>query len=1154
MALLNDPAKNFINALSAFWNTFFVDAQQLRTYFDGAQINLGQLYLDLLQTVLGTSLEHMPLYSRHYFKYLEIRESQVFYAEGETPALDQYVYAAPGLTIAGATTLTNKVLTPTATLLARRDYVVSDGAVRFNRNIFDVDGQGGSEPNFPVRYVDEVFPATFTDPGGFDWATNGAKVGDYFRLKILGGGDPTYTRIIGVDGATLYLADKQPDFVQDFSNKTFKVSVVREPYNNPLQGVLTPAKPNVVFRMSSATTNGVTVAGTKDVDLTGEPFWRGAWTPLTSYAAGDVVEHLGAPYWSRSTHTAGATFELARWFPLLDSYIYVSSNTSPLNCGLARCQAAAGGLLNLDRTLNFEATTPNRVALIVMSLSGTFTAGPRPVVTLPQYLLIPGTVALIGTRALPIRALRSDGTFESLRGGESLREGVDYAVNYETGDLVILTPWSSVAAPRVSYEWWREALSQSYTNPALTPFAFNKSYPTRTLAMWGTDLLLDEGALFNNFGYLLDFQRPTSEQYRAFLRGVSQLFLLGPTLERFESAMNVMANLPVVQDDDELLLNYDDGIVASGSDGELIDYDSGRDGTLSAAQQSFTAPTATFYASDLGARLSVRSGENEAEYAVVAVINQTTVQLQPVPPDQAVDYWSFRHVSLTSRFRSGSALFTPDDLNGTLLIRNANSSRNNGEFKVIAVDDASTLVLEAPFGLDDATALDWSLSRSGQQTVTTTQRSYALPLITPVREDIADSANFGVLSLRAFEALTTAFQVIDYVRDPTWWHHVVIPDGVLQLDNDTPERRRVTPEYIENRYDALDQATFGDFGVAYGVNDEAMPGQQRRGVGVWFGVHDVQLTFAPNTPLARLRDVGQSLVIRTPGFEGSYPIRSVRAPTAPGGIEHAVVTLDRFPPRSAAPRVPPVTLDVELPPLLYRRTVAFILMDRFLKYHALTLRIDRNVALPADFVEDVTRLIREAKPAHTYIYLEALTAFYDRLRLIEDVTVGYGPYYDEPIFRVDNQQRYSLADGLRYGDAFRYTDNSTSVPGAAGMYTLPTGALPVGSVETSLVKVRFDSGVTVNGGARQPAEGIDYTVDYAAGKLTVLPTASFDNLSNLVHFVYCVRRIRLSGDPLDAGETPIAYGSTNPRVHRAPLQSPQQMGLVDRAVQITLGP
>lgn len=1156
MPLLNDPSKNFINALSAFWNAFFTDARDLRAYFDGAQINLGQLYLEILQTVLGTSLRHIPLFSKYYYKYLEIRESQLFYQEGPSPADDTYAYTQEGLTIAGARTFTNKVLAPTATLLALRDYLVEAGGVSFKSNLFDIDGAGTSLPLFPVRYVEEVAPAMFTDPAGNDWAAAGARVGDFFRLKILGGGDPTYTRITGIDGNVLYLAVKQPDYVQDFSSKTIAVSVVRTPFDAVRVGVLPPARPSIALRFAPTATDGASVPGTKTVTVAGEPFYQGAWAPLTSYAAGDVVDYLGVAQWARSAHTSGAAFDPARWLPLTGAYVYVSSGESPLNCGLARCASSLGGVLTLDRSINFEATLSNRVDLVIVGMSGTYTAGPRPVITLPQTYLVPGTFSVAGTRAFNVRAMAPDGTFLLLRAGEAVQEGLDYVVNYDAGQLVILTPWSPIAAPRVNYTWRREVVTYTHVNPTPTPFAFAKSRTVRTLALWGTDVEIDESALYNNFGYMLDYRRPTSEQYRTFLRGVAQLFLLGPTLERFESALNVMAELPVINDDNELLLSYDSGVIFTGTDGQTIDYASGRNGVFSAANSSLTVPSAAFFSTDIGARLLVRTVDVQEEYVVTAVISSTVVQVAPPPPNQTVDYWEFQHAQLTTRFRAGSFAFAQEDVNGTITIRNANASRNNGTFKILAVDDASTVVLEAPYGLDDATALSWFISRVNQQTVVTSQSTYALPLTTPVRSDIADPANAGYLTLRAFEALTTAFQVIDYVRDPTWWHHVVIPDQVLQLDVDTPERRRVSPEYIEHVYNPLDRANFGDFGVAYGVNDEAMPGQRRRGTAFWFGADSVQFAFPAGAPLARMRDVGQALVIRTPGFAGSYPIRSIATPLSPSSIEHQVVVLDRFPPPSASTFVPPVQLDVELPPLLYRRTVAFVMMDRFLKYHAITIRIDRNVVLPAEFVEDITRLIREAKPSHTYIYLDALTDFSDRLRVLEDFVVGYGPFYTEALFSVDNVLRYAPTDGVRYGDAFRYRDDSTTIAGAAGTYPLPaTAPLPVGDVQTSLVKVRFDSAVTVNGGARRPAEGVDYTVDYATSTLTILPSASFDNLlSNLVRYVHCIRRIRASGDPLDPGETRLAYGATNPRVVRAPTQTPQQMGLVDRAVQITLGP
>ena len=1153
MTILNDPGKNFIHALSSFWTTYFVDADMLRAYYEGVQVNMAQAYLDLLQTILGTSLRDMPLFSRHYFKYVEVPRSRFFFTEGATADTDGYLFTPTDYRVAGATAFINKVLAPTASLTWKRDFTIQSRAFRFTKNLFASSATGGPEPLFPVKYVTETAPAVFVGAPGVDWFTLGARIGDFLRFQVAGGA-PVFTRIIDVQDNLLYLDSKPPTFEQDFSTKTVIAHVARTPYENSRAGELLRAQPATSIRLSTAATDASLIPGTKTFTVAAEPFYRGAWTFLTAYTEGDVVSYAGTCWRAKTTHTAGATFNAPEWTDLVGTYFYVSDSADGTNCGLGRCTAAAAGVLTVDRVSDFLPTASNRAQVVLMTFAGAVVHGAHPSTLLPVTLLDEGSVAVLARRAQDVYATNNAGATVLLPAGAAVVEGVDYLVDYVLGSITFLTPWAPAWATRVNYTWLREVAYQSYVDPVDPIFLFSKQITVPVLALWATDLLVDDDALFNNFGYLLDFQRPTSEQYRTFLRGVAQLFLLGPSVERFESAMNVLAELPVVREDGEVLLGYDDGVAASGADGQLFGAGAGRDGTLDGTTGVFSAPSAAFYPSDVGAQIFTTVGSVQDAYVIVEVRSSTSVRLAPAPPTQTDVAWTFEHNALSGVFRTALANFEPGDVGASVLIKGSNNARNNGCFKIASVENASTVRLETPYGFDDETGLTWILSRKNVQTVTTTLSEYALPLQATVRDDIANPANFGYLTLRAFESLTTSFQVVDYIKDPAWWHHVVIPEAVLQLETESVTRRRVSPEYIEHVYGAVDGATFGDFGVAYGVNDEAMPGLARQGSATWFGGNSIVLAFPSGAPAARVRDVGSCLVVATPGFEGSFPILAVSGPVSVGSIEHAGITLDRFPPPEAAGRVPAVTLDVTLPPLLYRRTVAFVMMDRFLKYHAIQIRIDKDVPLPDSFIPNVTRLVAEARPSHTYIYLDSSTDFTDRLRLGEDFVASFGPYYTDFVFAVDNTLRYGLTDGVRYGDAFYFDDKSIVVSTAPGTTLLPV-TLPSGDVQATLVKVRFDSSVRVDAGTyeRHPAEDVDYSVNYETGELTIRSTA-FTTASCTVFYIYCVRRLRSDTDPLLAEETRCIYGGANPRVYRAPTQTADQMGLVDRAVQITLGP
>jgi hypothetical protein len=1175
MALLPDETRNFINALSSFWTTYFKDADEQRAYFEGVQINVAQLYLEMLQLILGTSLQDMPLFSRWYFKHMELRQDRLFFREGASPTDDRYVFAPDEGIVAGVETINNRVLAPTAVMVPGRDFDVQGGLLRFTRNLFDIDGNQTFEPYFAVRQQPVVEAATFDDLLGLDWKAAGARPGDSLRIRQLGGGTPRYSRIVAIEGSKLHLETALPEYRQGLATRNVQYDVVRIPYDQDRIGVPLSAYTTLAEDLGSATLTDATTT----INITAQAYYRGAWAAATSYGAGDCVMQGGTLYRARVEHVSGGVFVTANWDTFQDNYVHIYDDQVPGNNGLYRVTGFPGaGQITVSRPGTFQTTTGTiELSLVVyggsVSFTSTFTS---PGVTLPQTFLLEGSVTIVAQRA---HARYVGGVVYPA--GEEVAENIDYVVDADAGLITFLSGWRAGLTARANYQWLRQIVGFTRTNggdwTVSTPvavgtvvthqgsywlcrvadpgslafdlayyvsyrdFSFDTQVTVPTLSLWGSNVLLDEDALYSNFGYLLDFQKPSSEQYRTFLRGVAQLFIMGPALERFESAMNAMAGFPVVRDDGEILLGFDDGITASGSDGQLIDGQEGMDGVLDAATSRFTSATAMFFPSDVGGTVRVRNGAAVDIYLITSFISPQTVQLSTVPPDATNLAWTSQHVALTTRFRAASFHFTQQDVNAWIYVTGSNYARNNGWFRIIAIDNNSTVVLETPYGFTDDDGLSWKLSRTYRQVVRTNRTSYAFPIQVAVRADAQDPSNFTTLTFRAFEALTTAFQVIDYLRDPTWWHHVTIPSELLTQEADGGMRRVVTPALVEHVYNAVDSPVYGDFGLGYGVDDEGEPGIERSGDAIWFGGTSIELSFAVGTVGARPQDVGQHVRILTPGFKGFFKVAAISE-------DLQTLTLERFPPPEATGLVPPITISVRLPRITYRHTVAFVMMDRFLKYHAVQIRIDKNTPLPPDFIIDVTRLVAEAKPSHTFIYLESLTDFVDTLHLEESpVTVGLGLDISDPVYVLDSQLRYGIGF-TRYADAFRYDSLSASISGA-GPHVLPV-TLPAGDSEASIIKLRFDPAVVV--GSRRVAEGVDYTVNYQTCTVTLL--GSFPVGAATVYYDVCIRRIREIGDPLDAGENRLIYGGADPTLYRAPTQAADQMGIIDRAVSITLGP
>ena len=264
--------------------------------------------------------------------------------------------------------------------------------------------------------------------------------------------------------------------------------------------------------------------------------------------------------------------------------------------------------------------------------------------------------------------------------GANVVEGTDYTVNYETGVVTVLTAWLRLPGPYgVSYTWREEVFPASGASPRLATTGVIAAQSTATvpltttaleIATWAPDARVDRLTLANNFGALIGYSQPSSEAYRAFLRGIFQLYVLGPVLDRIESALNVVMNLPVVHQDGEIYQSADTS-------------------------------------------------------------NPTVWQI-----------------------------FTTSPTSG--------------------------------------------------QTV-----AYSFPPNTPLRADLTAGS---VLS--AFEVLTTAVTVTDYVQTPSWWYGQVVPKALFGGMVPPIDRRTASPVYVEHVCNPSDGALCGDPGLICGADED----------------------------------------------------------------------------------------------------------------------------------------------------------------------------------------------------------------------------------------------------------------------------------------------------------------------------------------------
>jgi hypothetical protein len=187
---------------------------------------------------------------------------------------------------------------------------------------------------------------------------------------------------------------------------------------------------------------------------------------------------------------------------------------------------------------------------------------PSPSVIAESFTTVAFAATLAHTR-LDVGSVR---VIAKAPGGEDVVEGVDYVVNYEHGKITALTVWQGMSGGgagtfAVDYTWRREVIPNSGASPrhATTGVIASSTTTTRVIEMtaWAPDARVDRRTLANNFGALVGRQADSSEPYRAFLEGIFQLYILGPVLQRIESALNVVLNLPVVRDDGEVYQSTD---------------------------------------------------------------------------------------------------------------------------------------------------------------------------------------------------------------------------------------------------------------------------------------------------------------------------------------------------------------------------------------------------------------------------------------------------------------------------------------------------------------------------------------------------------------------------------------------------------------------
>lgn len=132
--------------------------------------------------------------------------------------------------------------------------------------------------------------------------------------------------------------------------------------------------------------------------------------------------------------------------------------------------------------------------------------------------------------------------------------------------------------------------------------------------------------------------------------------------------------------------------------------------------------------------------------------------------------------------------------------------------------------------------------------VITDQNEYALSKATPLRNDVEDTDNWGVLTFEAYDVLSDLFTVEDHITNPAWWYDITIPSYLTRVPaTGAPESRfrRVVDVDLHAAVVGDGRRRVGDPGFYVGADEDGFvpPPGTRPGLSHYFSYVTMQRYF-----------------------------------------------------------------------------------------------------------------------------------------------------------------------------------------------------------------------------------------------------------------------------------------------------------------------
>ena len=120
---VGDRKSVLFTGLSGFWQRFFKDAKDIEAYYQAAEVYLGQIYLDLLSTILNIGIIDTPIFNKEYWKLFTILETELDFMAGASSNEDRFTYDMPDTAVI-VDFLQNTIISPEIILEREVDFEV----------------------------------------------------------------------------------------------------------------------------------------------------------------------------------------------------------------------------------------------------------------------------------------------------------------------------------------------------------------------------------------------------------------------------------------------------------------------------------------------------------------------------------------------------------------------------------------------------------------------------------------------------------------------------------------------------------------------------------------------------------------------------------------------------------------------------------------------------------------------------------------------------------------------------------------------------------------------------------------------------------------------------------------------------------------------